>query len=240
MISMEESVRELVNLEFKIQSRIFQFQETSIITQKEIYDTNSEIKGLFVKLDSKIQELIQIGEEQDDEQQKVNILKDAQRHTNEIQSLRSLLKAANIKANTNRQHTYETERNQFVNDGVRKRHTTTNDDLVEDSQRVNTKMKGIRDGMLNLTDQGTAINQRLEFSSQLISGVLTDQEEMGDKLKSAEKLMHSYKMINLTSNFMIGLAIIFYFCVCLYIIIARFPVPIGSLYRLLVSFWGDM
>jgi len=238
---MEEKVSELVNLEFKSQSLIVQFQETVNITQKEIYDTNNEIKDQLLKLQSKINELVQFGEEQDDEQLKEIVLKEAQRHNNEINRLQSLLKTANLKAKVNRQKAYEEERKNLINTGptgLRKRTTHNwNDDFEEDSKKVNSAMININDELLTLTNQGNAINQTLELSSQEFANIVNENEDIDGKLKIAEKHMSSYKMIELTSNFMIGLAIIFYLSVCIYILIARCPVPFGALYGLLTRYW---
>ena len=72
-------------------------------------------------------------------------------------------------------------------------------------------------------------------TSKIITDVIDEHDKIEDELKTAKQLTRNLRMREFADRILLGLAVLLYVSVCVYIILARLKLPLSGIFSFLFS-----
>eukprot|EP01126_Amoeba_proteus_P018048 TRINITY_DN189_c0_g1_i13.p1 TRINITY_DN189_c0_g1~~TRINITY_DN189_c0_g1_i13.p1 ORF type:complete len:202 (-),score=31.39 TRINITY_DN189_c0_g1_i13:362-967(-) len=193
----------LQSLGFKIRKEIIEFKDSLPNLQRDI----SAKQAITLKIEQYNDSLQKLTREDQCARTELEALH------KEGEELRTLLRKVQLERNVREQ--VEKDRKQLL------AHVKPNSPIGESAQFTNSTLADIRRAVDELVEQGGAYNERLGYSSSLIRHALKAQGVISSEFQTSKHLLVSSKSTHFTDRLLLGIAMVLYLSVCLYVVITR-------------------
>ncbi|XP_028391396.1 vesicle transport protein SEC20-like [Dendronephthya gigantea] len=216
-------IREIVQLEIEITALI---QETANITesQDELNQVNTKVKKLIQSLRRKLEELKQIGEEQDKESSHVKIKEEVDKHYNNLSSLQGNLRKAIIDAQISIE---KYEKSQLMSGGSKKelrQRQQSKEGLAKTAGGITENLMSIAKMMESQVQQSRNNTEVLMTSSKGITDTNEELKGLSGFVHTSKQLLNKYNRRETTDKLLIFFGLVLFFSTVLYIMKKRiFP-----------------
>eukprot|EP01127_Copromyxa_protea_P022062 TRINITY_DN7765_c0_g1_i1.p1 TRINITY_DN7765_c0_g1~~TRINITY_DN7765_c0_g1_i1.p1 ORF type:complete len:257 (-),score=48.07 TRINITY_DN7765_c0_g1_i1:32-802(-) len=231
---MQQALRQLTNKSFKIRKSLTDLLEVPTLTRKQLCEANQLATEQIREMADEVERLAEKVSAMSRGSEKEAYENELQLHSSEVQNLKVLLRSTNIKCAINREKQHLRERETLF--AEREAHkinlNPTDEALLKESAATNNTLQRLRQSMTELLEQGTSVNDRIEQSSTFIQQALNEHGHIEQELQTAKHLMTSFKIKNMTDKLLLVIAMVFYVLVCVYVLLARLPTPIASVFGL--------
>ncbi|CAL8357601.1 unnamed protein product [Merluccius merluccius] len=191
--------------------------------QATLTDLNSTVKESFQNLRLRIQDLEQMGLEQDKESDKQALLQQVERHRKQMLSNQTAWRKANL---TSKMSIDALEKEALLNggeDALRQRKKTKGD-LAQTSSDITESLMSMSRMMAQQVEQSEDTMTTLATSSKTVLETNEEFKAMTGTIQLGRKLITKYNRRELTDKLLIFLALALFFATVLYILKKRlFP-----------------
>jgi len=204
----QEELNELIRIELQIQDKINQVGKKGI-TPKQIQKLNRAIHSQLRQLEL---QLTQINNQSSHFQ-----------HKNEIESLKTNLRRANIRAKLNQKEEAEEQKRELLKGGLRRRQKPIQslEDAVDVSNTVTSDLKRIRGMMIGTVESGNSILEELGEQSAELTSISGETDGYGSDLSVGRGFISGIRRRAKTDTLLLAGAVAFFVLVCLYIVKKR-------------------
>ncbi|KAI4895424.1 hypothetical protein NFI96_013846, partial [Prochilodus magdalenae] len=214
--------QEIIKYDLEIKALI---QDISECTgpQGELTDLNCKVKDRFSRLRQRIQDLEQMGKEQDKESDKVVLLKEVEAHRKQMLSNQTAWRKANLASNL---AIDKLEKEELLNDDgtTARQRKLTKESLAQTSSDITESLMSISRMMSQQVKQSEETISTLSTSSRTVQETNEEFKTMTGTIQLGRKLITKYNRRELTDKLLIFLALALFLATVLYILKKRlFP-----------------
>ncbi|XP_046851708.1 vesicle transport protein SEC20-like [Xenia sp. Carnegie-2017] len=215
-------IREIVQIEIDTTALI---QEANGITefQDELNLVTSKVKKMFISLRRKLDELKQIGEEEDRESNHLRIKEEVKKHCQNLSTMQvNLRKAVAIAQSSIEKY----EKNQLItgereqHSGVRQRQQSK-EGLARTASNITENLMSISKMMEHQVQQSRNNTEALMMSSKGITDTDEELKGLSGFIHTSKQLLNKYNRRENTDKLLIFFGLVLFFCTVLYIIKKR-------------------
>ncbi|XP_050399555.1 vesicle transport protein SEC20 [Patella vulgata] len=212
-------LQEIVKLDLEGKALIQDIRDVAKTTEV-LEDLNHEAREKIDKLRNKINELDQLGREQDKDSDREAILKNVETHKQKLSSTITSLRQSNIMTQL------EIDKNQrqellTCESDVRKRSKGNKETLAAKAGNITESLMNLNRMMASQVNQSQLTNTTLFSSSKTVSDTHDEFQGMGGHIQTSHRLLTKYGRRDLTDKLLIFLALVFFFATVLYIVKKR-------------------
>ncbi|XP_062856897.1 vesicle transport protein SEC20 [Trichomycterus rosablanca] len=214
--------QEIIKYDLEIKALI---QDISECTgpQSTLTELNGQVKEKFVFLRQRIQDLEQMGKEQDKESDKLAFLRDVECHRKQMLSNQTAWRKANLASNLAIDRR-EKEDLLSVGDTAARQRKLTKESLVQTSSDITESLMNISRMMSQQVNQSEETISTLATSSRTAQETNEEFKAMTGTIQLGRKLITKYNRRELTDKLLIFLALALFLATVLYILKKRlFP-----------------
>ncbi|CAB4037436.1 vesicle transport SEC20-like [Paramuricea clavata] len=216
-------IREIVQLEIEVTALI---QETTNISesQDELNQVNTKVKKLIQSLRRKLEELKQIGEEQDKESSHVKITEEVDKHYYNLSSMQGNFRKAITKAQISIEK-YEKSQLMSAEPKNELRHRQqSKEGLAKSASSITENLMSIAKMMESQVQQSRNNTEVLMTSSKGITDTNEELQGLSGFVHTSKQLLNKYNRRETTDKLLIFFGLVLFFSTVLYIIKKRiFP-----------------
>ncbi|XP_017559249.1 vesicle transport protein SEC20 isoform X2 [Pygocentrus nattereri] len=214
--------QEIIKYDLEIKALI---QDISECTgpQSELTELNCNMKDRFSRLRQRIQDLEQMGREQDKESDKLALLKEVEAHRKQMLSNQTAWRKANLASNL---AIDKLEKEELLNDGdtTARQRKLTKESLAQTSSDITESLMSISRMMSQQVKQSEETISTLATSSRTVLETNEEFKTMTGTIQLGRKLITKYNRRELTDKLLIFLALALFLATVLYILKKRlFP-----------------
>ncbi|KAL6473942.1 hypothetical protein MHYP_G00175030 [Metynnis hypsauchen] len=214
--------QEIIKYDLEIKALI---QDISECTgpQSELTELNCNVKDRFSRLRQRIQDLEQMGREQDKESDKLALLKEVEAHRKQMLSNQTAWRKANLASNL---AIDKLEKEELLNDGdtTARQRKLTKESLAQTSSDITESLMSISRMMSQQVKQSEETISTLSTSSRTVLETNEEFKTMTGTIQLGRKLITKYNRRELTDKLLIFLALALFLATVLYILKKRlFP-----------------
>ncbi|KAL7858514.1 hypothetical protein AOLI_G00186160 [Acnodon oligacanthus] len=214
--------QEIIKYDLEIKALI---QDISECTgpQSELTELNCSVKDRFSRLRQRIQDLEQMGREQDKESDKLALLKEVEAHRKQMLSNQTAWRKANLASNL---AIDKLEKEELLNDGdtTARQRKLTKESLAQTSSDITESLMSISRMMSQQVKQSEETISTLATSSRTVLETNEEFKTMTGTIQLGRKLITKYNRRELTDKLLIFLALALFLATVLYILKKRlFP-----------------
>ncbi|KAL7868281.1 hypothetical protein SRHO_G00096650 [Serrasalmus rhombeus] len=214
--------QEIIKYDLEIKALI---QDISECTgpQSELTELNCNVKDRFSRLRQRIQDLEQMGREQDKESDKLALLKEVEAHRKQMLSNQTAWRKANLASNL---AIDKLEKEELLNDGdtTARQRKLTKESLAQTSSDITESLMSISRMMSQQVKQSEETISTLATSSRTVLETNEEFKTMTGTIQLGRKLITKYNRRELTDKLLIFLALALFLATVLYILKKRlFP-----------------
>ncbi|KAF7702347.1 vesicle transport protein SEC20 [Silurus meridionalis] len=214
--------QEIIKYDLEIKALIQDISECTGPHTK-LTEFNSTVKEKFVRLRQRIQDLEQMGKEQDKESDKLALLKHVEAHRKQMLSNQTAWRKANLASNLAIDK-LEKEDLLSVGDTAARQRKVTKESLVQTSSDITESLMSISRMMSQQVKQSEETISTLATSSRTVQETNEDFKAMTGTIQLGRKLITKYNRRELTDKLLIFLALALFLATVLYILKKRlFP-----------------
>ncbi|KAF5904877.1 vesicle transport protein SEC20 [Clarias magur] len=186
-------------------------------------ELNGTVKEKFVRLRQRIQDLEQMGKEQDKESDKLALLRQVEGHRKQMLSNQTTWRKANLASNLAIDK-LEKEDLLSVGDTAARQRKLTKESLVQTSSDITESLMSISRMMSQQVKQSEETISTLSTSSRTVQETNEEFKAMTGTIQLGRKLITKYNRRELTDKLLIFLALALFLATVLYILKKRlFP-----------------
>ncbi|XP_053496860.1 vesicle transport protein SEC20 [Ictalurus furcatus] len=214
--------QEIIKYDLEIKALI---QDISECTgpQTKLTEFNSTVKEKFVRLRQRIQDLEQMGKEQDKESDKQALLRQVEGHRKQMLSNQAAWRKANLASNLAIDK-LEKEDLMSVGDTAARQRKVTKESMVQTSSNITESLMSISRMMSQQVKQSEETISTLATSSRTVQETNEEFKAMTGTIQLGRKLITKYNRRELTDKLLIFLALALFLATVLYILKKRlFP-----------------
>ncbi|XP_072524333.1 vesicle transport protein SEC20 [Salminus brasiliensis] len=214
--------QEIIKYDLEIKALI---QDISECTgpQSELTELNCKVKERFSRLRQRIQDLEQMGKEQDKESDKQALLKEVEAHRKQMLSNQTAWRKANLASNL---AIDKLEKEDLLNVGgtAARQRKLTKESLAQTSSDITESLMSISRMMSQQVKQSEETITTLATSSRTVLETNEEFKAMTGTIQLGRKLITKYNRRELTDKLLIFLALALFLATVLYILKKRlFP-----------------
>ncbi|XP_036431494.1 vesicle transport protein SEC20 isoform X2 [Colossoma macropomum] len=214
--------QEIIKYDLEIKALI---QDISECTgpQSELTELNCKVKDRFSRLRQRIQDLEQMGREQDKESDKLALLKEVEAHRKQMLSNQTAWRKANLASNL---AIDKLEKEELLDDGgtTARQRKLTKESLAQTSSDITESLMSISRMMSQQVQQSEETISTLATSSRTVLETNEEFKTMTGTIQLGRKLITKYNRRELTDKLLIFLALALFLATVLYILKKRlFP-----------------
>ncbi|KAG5844271.1 vesicle transport protein SEC20 [Anguilla rostrata] len=214
--------QEIIKYDLEIKALIQDIRECPG-PQSELMDLNSKVKEKFGQLRLRIQNLEQIGKEQDKETDKLAILSETESHRKQMLSNQMAWRKANLACKMSIDRVEKDELLLGGDASVRQR-KTTKESLAQTSSDITESLMSISRMMSQQVEQSEEAISTLATSSRTVLETNEEFKAMTGTIHLGRRLITKYNRRELTDKLLIFLALALFLSTVLYILKKRlFP-----------------
>ncbi|XP_060771220.1 vesicle transport protein SEC20 isoform X1 [Neoarius graeffei] len=189
----------------------------------KLTELNGTVKEKFVRLRQRIQDLEQMGKEQDKESDKLALLRQVEGHRKQMLSNQTAWRKANLASNLMIDR-LEKEDLLSVGDTTVRQRKVTKESLVQTSSDITESLMSISRMMSQQVKQSEETISTLATSSRTVQETNEEFKAMTGTIQLGRKLITKYNRRELTDKLLIFLALALFLATVLYILKKRlFP-----------------
>ncbi|XP_036431495.1 vesicle transport protein SEC20 isoform X3 [Colossoma macropomum] len=191
--------------------------------QSELTELNCKVKDRFSRLRQRIQDLEQMGREQDKESDKLALLKEVEAHRKQMLSNQTAWRKANLASNL---AIDKLEKEELLDDGgtTARQRKLTKESLAQTSSDITESLMSISRMMSQQVQQSEETISTLATSSRTVLETNEEFKTMTGTIQLGRKLITKYNRRELTDKLLIFLALALFLATVLYILKKRlFP-----------------
>ncbi|XP_055034981.1 vesicle transport protein SEC20 [Misgurnus anguillicaudatus] len=214
--------QEIIKFDLEIKAFI---QDVSECTgpQSKLSDLNYKVKEKFNNLRQRIQDLEQMGKEQDKESDKLDLLNKVERHQKQMLSNQTAWRKANLACKLSIDKLEKEDLLNSENMSVRHR-KMTKESLAQTSSDITESLMSISRMMSQQVQQSEETISSLATSSRTVQETHEEFKAMSGTIQLGRKLIIKYNRRELTDKLLIFLALALFLATVLYILKKRlFP-----------------
>ncbi|GAA6084395.1 vesicle transport protein SEC20, partial [Tachysurus ichikawai] len=187
----------------------------------KLTELNNTVKEKFVRLRQRIQDLEQMGKEQDKESEKLALLRQVESHRKQMLSNQTAWRKANLASNLAIDK-LEKEDLLSVGDSTARQRKVTKESLVQNSSDITESLMNISRMMSQQVNQSEETISTLATSSRTVLETNEEFKAMTGTIQLGRKLITKYNRRELTDKLLIFLALALFLATVLYILKKRF------------------
>ncbi|KAK3084848.1 hypothetical protein FSP39_020131 [Pinctada imbricata] len=212
-------LQEIVKLDLEIKALIQDIQECAT-TSEILEDINADAQAKVSKLRHKIQDLEQLGREQEKSSVRQIIQKDVDSHRQRLSNTISTLRQTNLATQF---AIDKSEKEQLLNGGssVRQRRLQTKESISKTATDITQSLMGLNRKLAEQVVQSEDTKATLMRSSDTITTTHDELRNMTGHIANSKKLLSKYGRRQITDKLLIFLALVFFFASVLYIVKKR-------------------
>ncbi|XP_072041916.1 vesicle transport protein SEC20-like [Amphiura filiformis] len=212
-------VKEIVKRDLEI-GALIQDIRSRCSSVDELNDVNFKIKEQIKMLQTRIEDLERIANEQDKETDRQSMLKDADNYRKQLTTTKTSVRKANLACKLSID---KNERNELLKGGadpeVRKR--SNKESLAKTAGSITENLMSLNRMMASNVRQSELTNQTLVKSSGTIQDTQEEFKGMGGVIQTSRSLLTKYSRRELTDRILIFLAVALFLATVLYILKKR-------------------
>ncbi|XP_030649595.1 vesicle transport protein SEC20 isoform X2 [Chanos chanos] len=211
--------QEIIKYDLEIKALIQDIRECSG-PQSVLMDLNASVKEKFAQLRQRIQNMEQMGKEQDRETDKREILNDVEGHRKQMLSNQTAWRRANLAC---KQSIDNLEKDELLQggDSTVKLRKSTKENLVQTSSDITESLMSISRMMAQQVKQSEETIGTLAASSRTVLETNEEFKSMNGTIHLGRKLILKYNRRELTDKLLIFLALALFLATVLYILKKR-------------------
>ncbi|XP_041368648.1 vesicle transport protein SEC20-like [Gigantopelta aegis] len=212
-------LQEIVKLDLEVKAIIQDIRDYAK-TSDVLDDFNIRARERLSKLRKKVDELEQLGREQDKASDKDAILKNVENHRKNVSSTITSLRQANLSTQLQIEK-YSKEQLLSGGSQLRNRGHGNKESLAKQAGDISESLVSLNRMMQGQLEQSQQTIGLLVSSSKTVSETQDEFRSMGGHIKNSRRLLTKYGRRELTDRLLIFLALVFFFSSVLYIVKKR-------------------
>ncbi|ESO90321.1 hypothetical protein LOTGIDRAFT_218017 [Lottia gigantea] len=212
-------LQEIVKLDLEAKALIQDIRDVAKTTEM-LEELNQDVREKINKLRNKINDLDDLGREQDKDADREAILKNVDTHKQKLMSTITCLRQTNI---TTQLMIDKQNKQDLFNGGseLRQRTKGNKETLAAKASNITESLMNLNRMMVGQVKQSEQTNTTLISSSKTVSDTHDEFQAMGGHIQTSHRLLTKYDRRDLTDKLLIFLALVFFFATVLYIVKKR-------------------
>ncbi|XP_046573911.1 vesicle transport protein SEC20-like [Haliotis rubra] len=212
-------LQEIVKLDLEVKAIIQDIRDYAQTTQ-DVEDFNAQARERITKLRGKVNELEQLGREQDKDSDREAILKNVDNHRQTLSSTITSLRQSNL---TTQLMIEKRSKEQLLSGGMsaKQRGKGNKETLAKTAGNITENLMSLNKMLTGQLEQSELSMTMLASSSKTVTDTQDEFRNMGGHIENSRRLLTKYGRRELTDRLLIFLALVFFFATVLYIMKKR-------------------
>ncbi|XP_067657991.1 vesicle transport protein SEC20-like [Haliotis asinina] len=212
-------LQEIVKLDLEVKAIIQDIRDYAQTTQ-DVEDFNAQARERITKLRGKVNELEQLGKEQDKDSDREAILKNVDNHRQTLSSTITSLRQSNL---TTQLMIEKRSKEQLLSGGIsaKQRGKGNKETLAKTASNITENLMSLNKMLTSQLEQSELSMTMLASSSKTVTDTQDEFRNMGGHIENSRRLLTKYGRRELTDRLLIFLALVFFFATVLYIMKKR-------------------